>query len=60
MVDFAVPTDHRIKPEEREKKDKYLDLCKGIEKNMEHDNDNYISRDWFFWYSHQRMIKVTG
>ena len=32
MVDFAVPTDHRIKPEEREKKDKYLDLCKGIEK----------------------------
>ena len=26
---------------------------------MEHESDNYTNRDWFFWYSHQRMIKVT-
>ena len=30
-MDFAVPADHRIKLKECEKKDKYLDLAKGIE-----------------------------
>ena len=33
IVDFAVPADHRIKLKECEKKDKYLDLAKGIKKN---------------------------
>ena len=28
IVDFAVPTDHRIKLKECEKKDKYLDLAR--------------------------------
>ena len=32
IVDFAVPPDHRIKLEESEMKDEYLDLAKGIEK----------------------------
>ena len=26
---------------------------------MKHDGDNYTSRDWCFWYSHQRIIKAT-
>ena len=31
-MDFAVLADHRIKPKEREKKDKYLDLVRGLKK----------------------------
>ena len=33
IVDFAVPADHRIKLKECEKKDKYLDLARGLKKN---------------------------
>ena len=32
IVDFAVPADHRIKLKEREKKDKYLNLARGLKK----------------------------
>ena len=32
IVDFAVPTDHRIKLKESEKKDKYLDLPRELKK----------------------------
>ena len=34
IVDFAVPADHRIKPKESEKKDKYLDLTRELEKKL--------------------------
>ena len=32
IVDFAVPVDHRIKLNECEKKDKYLDLARELKK----------------------------
>ena len=32
IVDFAVPADHRINLNEREKKDKYLDLARELKK----------------------------
>ena len=32
IVDFAVPADHRIKQKECEKKDKYLDLARELNK----------------------------
>ena len=32
IVDFAVPADHRIKLKECERKDKYLDLARKLEK----------------------------
>ena len=32
IVDFAVPADHRIKLNECEKKDKYLDLARELKK----------------------------
>ena len=32
IVDFAVPTDHRINLKESEKKDKYLDLARELKK----------------------------
>ena len=32
IIDFAVPADHRIKPKECKKKDKYLDLARELKK----------------------------
>ena len=32
IVDFVVPTDHRINLKESEKKDKYLDLARELKK----------------------------
>ena len=32
IVDFAVPADHRIKLQECEKRDKYLDLARELKK----------------------------
>ena len=26
---------------------------------MEHESDNYINCDWYFWYSYQMIIKGT-
>ena len=51
IIYFAVPTDHRIKLKECEKKDKYLDLARELKKTMENEGDNYTSRDRCFWYS---------
>ena len=51
IVDFAVSADHRIKPKESEKKDKYLDLARELKKTMEHEGDDYTNRDWYIRYS---------
>ena len=32
-ADFAIPADHQLKINEREKMDKYLDLARGIKKS---------------------------
>ena len=45
IVDFAVPADHKIKLNESEKKDKYVDLA------SEHEGDSYTNRDWCIRYS---------
>ena len=58
IVDFAVPTDHRIKLKENKKKDKYLNLARELKKTVEHESDNYTNHDWCFWYSHQRIKGV--
>ena len=60
IVDFAVLADHRIKLKGLEKKDKFLEPCKGIEKTMEPVGDNYTNCNWCFWYSNKRIIKGTG
>ena len=57
IVDFAVPADHRINLQESKKKNKYLDLARELKKTIEHEGDNYTNCDWYFWYSHQRIIK---
>ena len=43
-----IPAGHRIKLEECEKRDKYLDLARELKKNMEHEGDNYTNCDWCF------------
>ena len=60
IVDFAVPADQRIKLKENEKKDKYQDLAMELKKTVEHESDSYTNCDWYFWYSHRRIIKETG
>ena len=59
-MDFAVPADHGIKVKECEKKDSYPDIARELKKTMEHYGNNYINSDWYFWYSHQRIIEGTG
>ena len=56
IMDFAVPANHRIKLNDSEKKDKYLDLSRESKKIMEHEGDSYTNREWSFWYSYQRFI----
>ena len=46
IVDFAVPTDDRIKL--KECKMKYLDLARESKKTMEHEGHNYTNCDWYF------------
>ena len=61
IVDFAVPTDHRIKLKGSEKKDKYLDIARELKKKLwNYEGDNYTNRDLCFWYSHQRIINGIG
>ena len=49
FVDFAVPPEHRIKLNESEKKDKYLDIGRELKKTFEHEGDNYNKGGWSFW-----------
>ena len=46
IVDFAVPSDNRIKHKECEKKDKYRGLARELKKTMEHEVDNNTNCDW--------------
>ena len=47
-MDFAVPADHTIKLKESEKRDKYVDIARGVKKKktMEHksDGDSYCNK----------------
>ena len=36
-MDFAVPTDHRVKIEENVKRNKYLNLARELKKSYEHE-----------------------
>ena len=57
IVDFAVPTEQRIKLKECEKKDKYLNLARELKKTMKHEGDDCTNCDYCFWHSDWRIIK---
>ena len=40
IEDLAVPANHRVKPKESEKKDKYLNLARELLKTVEHESDS--------------------
>ena len=54
------PYDHRVKPKESKKRDKYLDLAWELKKTMEHESDRDSNFDWRVRYSHQRTARGTG
>ena len=45
IADFTLLTDHRIKLKESEKRDKYLDLTRGL-KTIEHEGGDDINCNW--------------
>ena len=53
IADFAIPADHRVKSEESEKIDNYLDLAR------EQQSDDNTNCNWYTWYNHQRIGKGT-
>ena len=57
IVDFSVPSDHRVKLKKSEKKDKNLDLARELKKKKTLWN---ISCNQCSWYSHQRIRKKSG
>ena len=59
-MDFAVPVDHRVKLKESEKRDKFLDLARGLKKTMEHESDSDTNSDWCTWDNLQWIGKGTG
>ena len=60
MLDLVVSADHWVKLKESEKKDKYLDLARELEKTMEHESDGDTNCNWYARYIHQRTDKGTG
>ena len=60
IVNFAVPTDHRMKIKESEKRDKYLDLARELKKTMKHDGGDEANCDWCTRVSCQKIGKGFG
>ena len=59
-VIFAVQADQKIKLNENEKKDKYIDLARELKKTMEPESDVYTNCNWYSWYRHRKIKKGTG
>ena len=58
-MDFTVPVDHRVKLQESEKKDKYLNLAREFLRNLERESDTSTNCNWSSWYSHERIDTRT-
>ena len=59
IEDFAVPSNHRVKVKESEKKHKFLDLARELKK-LEHERDVYTNYNRGSWYSHQMFVKKSN
>ena len=60
-MDFAIPTDHKVKQKESEKRDKYQDLARE-RKNMKHEGDGDTNCNWRAPNGHQRTgdLEIRG
>ena len=54
-MDLAVPTDHRVKIKESEKRDK----SQGNKKVIEHEGNGETSYNWLTWNGSQRLGKAA-
>ena len=59
IVDFADPDDHRVKLKEGEKKDKFLNLARGLKRSMEHEGDGDTNCNLYSRYNKQMFVKGT-
>ena len=60
IADFGFLADHRVKLNEGEKRDKYLDLARELKKTTEHERDSNSNCNWCVRYSHRRICTETG
>ena len=60
IVDFAVPSEHRVKLKESKKRDIYLDLGRGLKKTTEHegdgDTDRYLTTNGVTSWKHTTIL----
>ena len=54
------PVDHRVKLKESEKRDKYQDLARELNKTIEHKNGGDINGNWSALNNHQRIGRGSG
>ena len=59
-MDFAIPTDQKIKLKENEKRDKYLDLTTELKKTLEHKSDGDTNWNLHTRYRQQRIVTGMG
>ena len=58
-MDFAVPVEYS-KIERKRKEGQVPGPCKGIEKTVGHESDDYNNFNWCSWYSQQKIGTRTG
>ena len=58
-MDFVVPADDKVNLKEINKRDKYLDLARGLKK-LEHESDGDTNCNWHARYTHQTIGTGTG
>ena len=51
-MNFPVPEDQRLKIEEREKRNKYLDLARDVKKTWEYEDDGDTNFNWCVQNNH--------
>ena len=56
-MDFAVPADHKVKIEESEKSDKFVDLTRELQNTREHEGDCDINCNMCTWDITKGLIK---
>ena len=57
---LSVPADDSVKLKESEKRDKYLEFARELQKTMEHESDGDSYCYWCVRFSHQRIGTGTG
>ena len=57
LGDFAVPADHWVKNEKKQKDKRILGSCLRAEKSVEHKSVGNTTGNWQTWNNPQRLVK---